>query len=130
MDEYEQEGYISVWLGTLIDAASLKEYLCETYDDDGDANCPFWSDLGVTWLDHDYQEAKSQTEPQTVDRFLEGFSYLESFRESVLPVAHRDGIVSVNAAIIVFDFAYPVERPFPHPSLRFIGSFPYSKRAG
>jgi hypothetical protein len=124
---YEQEGFVSVWLGSLPDESSLEDYLRETYDEDGNSSCPFRSDLGVRWLDHDFMEAHFTPKPVRVDQLLKGFSYSESFCGSVLEARRCAGIEEANTAILLYDFAYSSDRPHPHPNLGFIGSFPYTK---
>jgi hypothetical protein len=124
--DYRRAGKVSVWLGIFPDPPTFRTYLTETYSVDGDATCPFWNDLGVKWLDHDFQETHCDPQVIPIGQFLQReFSYLESFRQSLMAACDRLRITSVNTAIFVYDLAYPEERPFPCPFLRFIGTFPY-----
>jgi hypothetical protein len=125
--DYERKGFVSAWLGIFPSATAFESYLRETYNDQGDVACPFWDDLGVKWLDHDFQDAHCESAgPIPAEQFLQlGFSYIESFREPLRIACERLGIASAGAGIFVYDLAYPESRPFPCPHLRFIGVFPY-----
>jgi hypothetical protein len=130
MTENERDGYVSVWLGTFADEVAFKTYLRETYDEGGNASCPLWSDLGVGWLDHDFLEAEYQAEPLPIERLVDDFSYMESFRGPLLAVCLRKGFAVANAAILVYDLVYTSQRPFPYAGLTYMGSFAYSTENG
>lgn len=126
----DHKGVVSVFLGITPSRDWLEQYLRETYDEgrSPEARCPFWDDLGVTWLDHDFQDSHYQDDgPVAVDGFLRNpFSYIDSFRHLVLAQCHELGMVLVNSGVLLYDFAYPSERAFPSPYLKFVGCFPYT----
>jgi hypothetical protein len=126
----DRQGVVSVFLGTFPSREEFETYLEETYDEDRSeigATCPFWTDLGVDWLDHDFQDAHYEGDvPVTLDVFFaDPFSYLDSFRTDLLEACARQGIDKVNAGIFVYDYTHRNDRPFPSPHLRFVGSFTY-----
>jgi hypothetical protein len=127
----EKQGIVSVFVGIVPRKEIFENYLRETYDPDGDgvaAICPLWQDLGVNWLDHDFQDAYFEGEdPVPLDVFLScSVSYLDSFRSGVVESCIRLEIDKVNAGLFLYNFQYPATRPFPSPYLQFIGSFPYT----
>jgi hypothetical protein len=59
----DRPGVVPVFLGTFPSKGDFEPYFKETYDEDSSgigASCPFWTDLGVDWLDHDFQDARYQ----------------------------------------------------------------------
>jgi|SRR5579883_707673 len=122
-------GTVSVFMGLVPDRNWFDDYLRESQNpDDGEIRCAFWDDLGVTWLDHDCQDAHYQGDtPVATSEFLQSpFSYIESFRSLVLDNSRRLGLESVNCGIFVYNYSYPSDRQFPSPYLMFIGSFEYT----
>ena len=90
----DRQGVVSVFLGTFPSREEFETYLEETYDEDRSeigATCPFWTDLGVDWLDHDFQDAHYEGDvPVTLDVFFaDPFSYLDSFRTDLLEACAR-----------------------------------------
>ena len=84
-------------------------------------------DLGIDWLDHDFYESHQEPNgPVALGRFLLSISSLESFRGPLEEACVKQGVLSAESGIFVYDLAYPQERPFPCPYLRFIGAFPYT----
>jgi hypothetical protein len=125
-----KQGVVSVFLGVFPSSERFENYLRETRNEDKPGiatTCPFWDDLGVAWLDHDFQDAHYQSDdPVSVSEFLsKPFSYLDSFCSGVVHACSRLGIDKVNAGILLYNFEYPATRLFPSSSLRFIGCFPY-----
>jgi hypothetical protein len=126
----DKEGSVSVFLGVFPSRETFDEYLRETWNEEGLVNgttCPLWNDLGVTWLDHDFQEAHYQGDtPVPLEVFLSNnFSYLDSFRCAVVEACNRLKIENVNSGLFLYDFTYPESRPFLMPQLRFVGTFTY-----
>ena len=54
-----RQGVVSVFLGVVPNEEMFNDYLQETYQEN-DVTCPLWDDLGVSWLDHDFQDAHYQ----------------------------------------------------------------------
>jgi hypothetical protein len=130
-NEVHKEGVVSVFLGTAPSKQVFDDYLQETYHGDSPGinfTCPLWDDLGVGWLDHDFQDAVYEGDiPVALDVFLaELISYIDSFRADVIKACARLGIDNVNAGVFLYNFAYPSARPFRSSFLRFVGTFPYT----
>jgi len=131
---HEQQGVVSVFLGSVPTEAAFREYLHETYTDDTDGGvgvvCPFWADLGVNWFDHDFQDMHYAGEvPVSVAEFLSvSVSHLDSFRDALLRTCEVQKVEKVNAGVFLYDFAYSGERRFPSRFLAYVGTFPYEVR--
>jgi Immunity protein 22 len=128
---YRADGMVSVWLGTFPDEASHQRYFKEDWEDqdhDGFPSCPFWSDLGIRWFDHDFQEGGFVGHPVPVAELLSrNWSYLDTFRELLLTSCAQAGIGTTNSVMFLFDFDYPNEAGYSSPHMTFVGVFPYSK---
>jgi hypothetical protein len=132
IEQTQKQGVVSIFLGVFPNRQLFDTYLHETEDENRSGittTCPLWDDLGVAWLDHDFQDAYYQGDkPIPVAEFLlNPFSYVESFREGVIAACHRLEVGKVNSGVFLYNFAYPEHRRFPSPNLRFIGCFPYTK---
>jgi hypothetical protein len=128
---YRADGMVSVWLGTFPDEASYERYFKEDWeiqDHDGNPSCPFWSDLGIRWLDHDCQEGGFVGNPMPVAGLLaQNWSYLDTFREPLLAICAEASIRTANSVMLLYDFDYPDGAGYSCPHLTFVGVFPYSK---
>src|SRR5215211_5535174 len=98
---YRAEGVVSVWVGTFPDEASHKRYFKEDWDNldaDDFPSCLFWKDLGICWFDHDFQEGGFVGPPVPVAELLApNWSYLGSFRESLLAACAVGGLTTANS---------------------------------
>ena len=127
MADYEKQGFVSLWAGTNVNPASFERLVEELFDDDGDMTCRFWAEIGTEWIDHDFREVLIEEVARPVAVFLEGASYLDSFRDRLLEACTEHGLGSVNAVILVYDMAYDGHQAVLSPGLRFIGAFAYTK---
>ncbi len=125
---YHHPGMVSVFLGCFPDEQAFAEYLKESYTDGDNATCPFWTDLGVNWLDHDLQDALyCGDRPVPVREFLRAdISYIDSFRAPLEQQCLQAGITVVNGGVFLYDFVYSPSRPFTSSNIRFVGSFAFS----
>jgi hypothetical protein len=48
--------FVHIFTGMFPDENSAVKYCQPSYDDDGDATCSFWEDLGGVYLDEDFVE--------------------------------------------------------------------------
>jgi hypothetical protein len=128
---YRVDGMVSVWVGTFPDEKSYARYFEEDWDElDADEfpSCLFWKDLGIRWFDHDFQEGEFVGTPVPVAELLaRDWSYLDSFRESLLAACAKCGLATANSVMFLFDFEYPDEAGYSCPHMTFVGVFPYSK---
>ena len=126
--DYEHEGVVSIWIGTISTESPIDEFLEEQYNEDGDAACPLWTTLGIDWFDHDFQEMHWQPTAATAADLLAGHSYAESFVKVAIAACNDLNITSGNAVLLLYDFAYEGSNRKLPVGLTFVGSFPYSKR--
>lgn len=122
---YERKGMVSVFLGTVRTKAFLDGYLREDYAGSR-ATSRWWVELGIPWFDHDFQDAfVAERGQQDVEVFLQHpFSYIESFRTPLLEACRQQGLSSVNAGVLMYDFDYSTAGKSPQ-LLRFVASLPY-----
>lgn len=121
-DYYEQglskDGVVSVWLGM------------EGADDDSDAD--ILQDLcGVGYYSLDDQEVfHFDFELVSVGALLEKISFSESFAESAIAAAARNGMEQARWIVVQYDFDYDpakVRRKIAADPV-YIGSFPYTAK--
>jgi hypothetical protein len=124
---YGSDGRVSVWIGTFPDGASFERYFSERWGDaDASPTCPFWDDLGIRWLDRDFQEGGHVGEPVPVAELLApNWSFLDSFREALLARCAERGIVSANSVMFLYEYDYPDEAGYSRPELTCVGAFSY-----
>ncbi len=127
---YEQEGFLSVWVGKFKSRQILANYTAFIWEGDEDAWSPFSEDSGVFWFDHDLQEAivfdrPLLQEPEMLDRF----SWSESYAPAVIAALEAGGYHDINTIFILFDTAYDPQKadPLPEAKLVFLGVFPLSR---
>ncbi len=129
---FELEGTLSLWIGHFESQDELFEYVDFVYDEDGDASCPFATDAGIRWFDHDFQEAHySEAGLSDAANVLSRHSWSSSFVAGAERALEHASTSQDNAVFILYDFAYdPVRaRPRPGGRLRFVGTFLFDKNA-
>src|SRR5437667_12168760 len=108
---YQADGVVSVWVGTFPDEASYEWYFKEDWDNlDADEfpSCLFWKDLGIRWLDHDFQEGGFVGSPVPVEKLLaRHWSFLNSFREPLRAMCTERGLNTANTVMFLYDSDYP-----------------------
>jgi len=127
---FEREGMLSVWVGSFDSEQDLLAYVEWTYDEDGEAMCPFAIDAGLGWFDHDFQEANYIRSPLTPPHdALAGHSYLESFQDAVAAALEQQDRQTWNSLFLLYDCVYDPgqARPSAACRFRFVGVFRYSQ---
>ena len=143
---YEQEGWVSIWIGTAESEEVIEAYMEEDeYDEEEDAGKPA-SKFGRDWklcYDHDYLFHEGYAKPKPVKALLQGWNDAKSFLKPALAAADAAGVTDGNFVVVAYDLDYSQKPPFStldaagywrlkgKPSakspLKFIGAFPYSK---
>lgn len=134
---FESEGTLSLWIGQFGSEDELMEYVEFVYpdvddDEDGESSCPFATDAGLEWFDHDFQEANFCEEGLSdAEEALDGHSYSSSFAATAAAAIEQVKTPRDNAVFILYDFAYDpkVARPKKEGRLRFVGTFTFDKNA-
>jgi hypothetical protein len=137
---FESEGTLSLWIGQFGSEDELMEYVEFVYadvdddedDEEGESSCPFATDAGLDWFDHDVQEANFLEEGLSdAEEALAGHSYSSSFAAAAAAAIQQVKTARDNAIFILYDFAYDpkVARPKNEGRLRFVGTFTFDKNA-
>ncbi len=127
---YQKRGVLSFWIGQFGSAEDLQEYIEFIYDENDESWSPFVEDSGLFWFDHDVQEAAWFGRPLLrMPNFLNGFSWSDSYQNSVWAALQNADFPEANSVFILFDTAYDPERAKPEPDAKlvFIGVFPYDQ---
>lgn len=136
--DYEQEGYLSLWLCNTESIDSLNKYLEIDYGNDEEdlgiddvytVDFEMGHDFNIKWYDEDYLEASHSGNMKGWD-LLEGHSYIESIfpalRESCQDVMSD----TYNSVIIIYDFKYDGSikevKNARYGFFKYIGAFEYS----
>lgn len=102
----EKQDSVSLWLGTAPSHKALQEYVCLTYDEDGDVvPSQFMRDFGLELWDSDFQEVALLDEDKTrIRETLEGASYddqlIPAFEGQVGPTLD----FPVNAIVLLYNY--------------------------
>lgn len=128
---YQSEDLVSVWVGIFPNQQSFDDYLEEIWPDDEEEDkpveCAFWQELGISWNDHDFQEAHFEAEPVDIATLLSrGLSFVDSYGLAVRQACQERCINRSNAIVLIFEYDYPVQANFISTRLTYLGSFPYS----
>lgn len=143
---YEQEGWVSIWIGTAESEKAIEAYMEEDeYDEEADAGKPA-SPFGRDWklcYDHDYLFHEGYAKPKPVKALLQGWNHAKSFLQPALAAADAAGVKEGNFVLVAYDLDYSQKPPFStlddagytrlkgKPSakspLKFLGAFAYSK---
>lgn len=143
---FEQEGFVSIWIGNAPSQPAIEEYMAEDeYDDEADEDRPA-SKFGRDWklnYDHDYLFHEGYATAKPVKALLEGWADAKSFATEAEAAARSLGISAGNFIVVAYDLDYSQKAPFytldsagywrhkGKPSakspLKFVGAFRYEK---
>ena len=100
-----------LWVASFPSEEARDRFFREEYDVDGNASCSMWTDLGITWFDHDYQEVIN-----------EGWTdYVRSIAQEPLPQNWLES--GENTALLLFDIDGPVDAAQSGLVMRYLGQF-------
>jgi hypothetical protein len=125
MSEWERDGFVSIWVGTLTSDVDLRAYLEEQYEDDDAPISQFAKDCGLGWYDHDFVESRF-VDRISIRELLSPFSYAQTFVEAAVEESARKGVAQANSVVVVFNCDYSMPAT-GQCRLTFLGSFPYSQ---
>lgn len=111
---------VSIWFGKFPSQQAFDDYLALEYDEEGDATSPFLKDFDIEYLDEDFQEVSFE-EGVTIQKALEGFSYIEYFVHAIPDVNSE-----FNSFLLAYYEAYQGEvKETEH--MQFIGVFDFKE---
>lgn len=96
----EQQQTLSLWVGTLPNAAALQNYIEVEYTDDGEMSSEFMQDFGIAYYDTAFAEVLFAT--GTKQEVFKDFSYAESFIDNLPDIDYG----MYNSFILLYNFAY------------------------
>jgi WD40 repeat protein len=125
----EKQGRLAIWVGMIPKKSQFNAYMKETYgDDDESPISPFCADMGSTFYDHDFVYGEWHgAKPQPVEKLLEGWAHLHTFREGALRLAKKARVTEGNTIMIAYDHDLAPPRWPSKSPVRFLGNLPYSK---
>jgi hypothetical protein len=119
--EWEREGFLSIWAGTL-PYTDVEKLLAERYGTDGPISA-FARALQVGFYDHDFIEHTAEDEPVELRALVGQLSFSKSYVELLPDEVARS---QVNTVIVLFDTDFSKRpRNVARGRLRFVGAFPY-----
>jgi len=121
-NNYEEEGFVSIWIGKLT-GDELNAYLQEDYSADGDSiPSAFANDIGVVWYDSDFQDAIATERNENMRSLVERLSYSSTFYPPLMGSLVEEG----TAIIALYDYRFSGQMP-PNAKVQFVGVFNYKK---
>ena len=130
--DFEREGVVSIWIGARPwnDPHWPDDYCVPKYGGgDDEPLCDFTVDFKFGYFDLDKTESNYSADGSMVDLelMLQPLSYSESFLESAMAEARRQGCTTASAAWLIFDLAYDPQATGVRESrfMRFLGTFIY-----
>ena len=87
---------ISIFLGDISGELELDDYL----------SSKFTSDFGFEINPNDGPECDAQDRPVILTKLLEGFSQIDTFKDSVIRLAESKNIAKASCVILFYNFAY------------------------
>ncbi len=114
-DEFRKGGRVSVWVGNFASETELDDYM--------NVQRAFETDFGFEIDERDVPETAVAEKTIPVLELINGFSWSESYAESVNQLAKEKGLEQASTMIVFINFAYLPERAKPDPNalLQFLG---------
>jgi hypothetical protein len=136
----EIEFITGIWLAKFGNETELTKYVdCKHSDDEDGPGCKFANDIGLNHFDHDFFESAYLTPPFSLLKELDGFSFVENFKEQLLTSIGKINYIDKNSIISLsgkkdviyggvndnlFDF---VPKAIDNDFLQFVGLFRHSE---
>ena len=96
--DFEKAGMVSVWVGDCADPSCLDDYLNLSQD--------FERDFGFRLNDRNMPETVTEEAPTTIADLVDGFSWADRFKDSVVEAAKRQGVAMANTMVVFFNCHY------------------------
>ena len=125
----EQQGVVSIWVGSFPSAEAFEDYLREQYEADGAPISRFAGETGLDWYDHDLLEAQRYEAPLAVSAAVGPLSFSASYINAASQAAQQLGMGPINTVVLLIDCAYASDQAVPtdRSPLKFLGAFPYDE---
>lgn len=119
-DEFRKGGKVSVWVGDLGSEIELDDYM--------NVQRAFEKDFGFEINERDMPETKVEVGPVPIADLVKGFSWAESYAQSVNEIAKKQGIEQASTMIIFINFEYDSNRVKLNPNapVKFLGVASFS----
>ena len=118
----EKQHRISLWIGRFSSESELKNRMTESYTEDGDMTSLFLEDFNIDYLDSQFTEVFFYSSMDSKHDILNGFSYAESFIESI----PEKNWSEFNSIIIAYNFEYQGDVKKTE-NLIYVGAFDYEE---
>lgn len=114
-DKCRKGGKISVWVGDLASDVELDHYL--------NIQRTFEKDFGFEINERDMPETKVEEKAVPIAELVRGFSWADSYADSVIQIAKESDIEQASTMIVFLNFEYEPGRTKPNPKapLKFLG---------
>jgi hypothetical protein len=114
-DQFRKGGKVSVWIGNLASDIELDDYM--------NIQRTFEKDFGFEINERDMPETKVEEGSVPIAKLIEGFSWAESYAQSVNEIAQKQGFERATTMIIFINFEYDPDRAKPNPNapVKFLG---------
>lgn len=113
-------GMVSVWIGNFPSDVDLDDYM--------NLSRKFEKDFQFELNERDMPETSVESEPVAVSQLVNGFSWSDSYAQSVTELAKRHGIERATTMVVFLNFEYQPERAKPNEGapLKFLGAVRFS----
>jgi len=119
-NDFRKGGMVSVWIGHFPSDIELDDYMnmsrkCE-------------QDFQFELNERDMPETSVESEPVAVGQLVDGFSWSDSYAQSVAELATKHGIEKATTMVVFLNFEYQPERAKPNEGapLKFLGAVRFS----
>ena len=119
-NDFRKGGTVSVWIGDFISDIELDDYM--------NLSRQFEKDFGFALNERDMPETFVGPEPVPVATLVGGFSWSDSYAQSVVELATKQGIERATTIVVFLNFEYQPERAKPKETtlLKFLGAVRFS----
>ena len=118
--DFRKDGVVSVWVGNFASDIELDDYM--------NLSRKFETDFGFELNERDMPETSVEPLPVSVAKLADGFSWSESYANSVAELAKKRGVEQATTMVVFLNFDYQPERAKPNEvaPLKFLGAVPFS----
>jgi len=119
-NDFRKGGMVSVWVGNFPSDIELDDYM--------NLSRKFEQDFGFELNERDMPETSVHPEPVPISELVDGFSWSDSYAQSVGELAIRQGVERATSMVVFLNFEYRPERAHPKENapLKFLGAVRFS----